>query len=101
MESEEYMPIPWDFRETLQWAQETHKSGLIYYFDFKDQIEAASGLIKSVIEEKGKGEFLMTSDGDTVRLDRIITLYGKPGPAFDKYDGYANACLDCTGGYDL
>lgn len=101
MNIEEYLPVPWEFRETLQWAQEIRKEGSIYYFDFKDRIEAATGIIKSIMEEKGNGEFLITSDGDKVRLDRIVTLYGKPGPSFDKYDGYANACLDCSGGYDL
>jgi hypothetical protein len=36
--------------------------------------------------------------GEQVRLDRIITINGKPGPAFDEYDNYANACLSCQGG---
>jgi hypothetical protein len=33
-----------------------------------------------------------------IRVDRIITVFGKPGAAFDEYDAYANACLSCTGG---
>jgi len=36
--------------------------------------------------------------GEQVRLDCIITINGKPGPAFDEYDSYANACLSCQGG---
>jgi hypothetical protein len=35
-----------------------------------------------------------------IRLDRIIVFNGKPGPAYDEYDSYALACLDCTGGMD-
>ena len=33
-----------------------------------------------------------------IRIDRIITLFGKPGAAYDEYDAFANACMDCSGG---
>jgi len=28
------------------------------------------------------------------------TINGKPGPAYDEYDRYGLACLDCGGGMD-
>ncbi|WP_240452744.1 hypothetical protein [Sphingobacterium sp. xlx-130] len=34
-----------------------------------------------------------------IRIDRIITLFGKIGAAYDEYNQYANSCMDCTGGY--
>jgi hypothetical protein len=43
---------------------------------------------------------MILSDDDYVRLDRIITINGKPGPAFDEYDNYANGCLSCKAGYE-
>ena len=52
-------------------------------------------------EVNGKGIFITLDTGSAIRIDRIITLYGKPGAAFDEYDAFANQCLSCTGGYDL
>ena len=51
-------------------------------------------------EEKDAGLFIALNTGSKVRVDRIITLYGKPGAAYDEYDAYANACMDCMGGYE-
>jgi len=45
--------------------------------------------------------YLRFENGVQVRLDRIIVINGRPGPAFEEYEGYALACLDCSGGMDL
>jgi hypothetical protein len=49
---------------------------------------------------KGEGMFILLDSGTRIRIDRIITLFGKPGAAYDKYDAFANACMDCMGGYE-
>jgi hypothetical protein len=94
-----YLPVSWDFREAIDEARAQQKDSLIHYFDEKDNILSSKGKISDVVEIKGEGEFLVLENGDKLRLDMIITLYGRPGSAFDKYDAYANACLSCTGGY--
>ena len=96
-----YMPVPWEFREMLDDARKEKKNSIIHYFKEENQIDSVSGEIVEVREVKNEGEFLIVESGEKVRLDKVITLYGKPGPAFEKYDSFANACLDCSGGYDL
>ena len=32
----------------------------------------------------------------TGQVDRIIVLYGIPGPAFDTYAAFSNSCMDCN-----
>ncbi|MFN6945774.1 MAG: hypothetical protein ACK4ND_12575 [Cytophagaceae bacterium] len=96
-----YLPVPYEFREVLEAARVEGISGPIHFFSADDQIFTATGKIKEVIEKPGKGEFVVLDSEEEVRLDTIITLYGKPGPSFDTYDAFANACLSCTGGYDL
>jgi hypothetical protein len=101
MTDNSYLPVSWDFREILAESKAAGKSSKIHYFDATLNIYADEGAIKEIIEIKDEGEFLILESGNSIRLDRIITLYGIPGPAFDIYDSFANACLDCTGGYEL
>ncbi|WMJ72100.1 hypothetical protein RCC89_02790 [Cytophagaceae bacterium ABcell3] len=98
---ESYMPVPWDFREMVEEAIKQEASGTINYFGENDAILSVMGAVEEQQEIPGEGEFLVMDSGKLVRMDLVITLFGKPGPAFDKYDGFANECLSCTGGYDL
>lgn len=94
MASDDYLPIPWDFREVLDEVIQKGASGRIHYFSPEPQVERAEGHITQLVKEDS-GEYLLTDRGDKVRLDKIITLFGKPGPAFDDYEGYGNACMAC------
>lgn len=88
-----YLPVPWDFREVLDDVMRAGKDGVIYYFTSEPEMEKAEGKIVS-LETTADGEFLITSHSHMVRLDKIVTLYGKPGPSYHIYDGYANVCLN-------
>ncbi len=88
-----YLPVPWDFREVIAEVKEQQRDGVIHYFTQEPAMDQADGKITDVIENKD-GEFLITSNGGCVRLDKIVTLYGKPGPSYHIYDGYANVCLN-------
>jgi hypothetical protein len=101
MENDTYTPVPWEFREMLDDARKEKKDSVIHFFVEENQIDSVIGEISEVKEIKNEGEFLIMKSGEKVRLDKVITLYGKPGPAYEKYDSFANACLECTGGYDL
>lgn len=95
-----YLPIAWEYREVIeeQIAKETR--GKVFFFSAADGIGEAEGRAVELKDVSGAGLFLVLDNGTEVRADRIITLFGKPGAAFDEYQAYGNSCMDCTGGYD-
>jgi hypothetical protein len=95
-----YSPIPYTFREMIQEATDQNRKGKIFFFNAEDKFDDVEGEVSGVKDEAGQGMFILIS-GKEIRADRIITLFGRPGPAFDEYDAYGNACMDCTGGYPL
>jgi len=95
-----YSPVPYEFRELIEQKFADHTRGKVFYFNTDGKFDEASGSITNYEEVPGKGTFI-TLDHTLIRIDRIITLFGKPGAAFDEYDAFGNACLDCKGGYDF
>ncbi|HEY9560953.1 MAG TPA: hypothetical protein VIR29_09225 [Anseongella sp.] len=57
-------------------------------------IGQSEGCIRE-LKREASGEYLFTDSRDKIRLDTIITLFGKPGPAFNDYESYGNACMAC------
>ena len=96
-----YTPVQYVFREIIAEEIEKATSGRIFYFGTEELISSLDGTIKSLTEINGKGLFIELISGQEIRIDRIITLFGKPGPAYDEYDAYSNVCLSCTAGYPL
>jgi hypothetical protein len=70
----------------------------VHYFGDDNSLHSAHGKVKEIQSNSENEEFVKLDNGEQVRFDRIIVFGGKPGPAFDEYDSYALACLDCTGG---
>lgn len=75
--------------------------GKVFYFDIDNLVCCAEGIVKSMEEVNGQGIFITMDPKQHIRIDRIITLFGKPGAAYDEYEAYGNVCLDCTGGYPV
>lgn len=96
-----YTPVQWVYREVILEEIEKRSEGKVFHFGTKELISCSAGYIKALKELPEKGLFIELNTGEDIRIDRIITLFGKPGPAFDEYDAYSNACLSCTGGYEL
>lgn len=96
-----YTPVQYVYKEVIAEEIEKGTSGKVFYFSEGNTIEEVQGSIVRLEEVEKEGEFITMDPDAQVRIDRIITLFGKPGAAFDEYDAYANACLDCKGGYDL
>ncbi|MDC7217715.1 MAG: hypothetical protein PQJ28_01685 [Spirochaetales bacterium] len=71
----------------------------VIYWGCDNTLEESKGMLKGILQNE-KGEFLNIEDARNVRLDLIITVEGKPGPAFSEYEAFANACLSCQAGYD-
>ena len=96
-----YTPVQYVYKEVIAEEIEKGTVGKVFYFSEGNTIEEVQGSIMRLEEVEKEGEFITMNSEGQVRIDRIITLFGKPGAAFDEYDAYANACLDCKGGYDL
>ncbi|GGG92402.1 hypothetical protein GCM10007415_28960 [Parapedobacter pyrenivorans] len=99
-ENTSYLPVAWEYREVIDEEMNKRTTGKIFYFCRSEGICEAKGSVAFMKEEKQKGLFITLDTGAKIRVDRIITLFGKPGAAYDEYDSYANACLDCMGGYE-
>ncbi len=95
-----YLPVAWEYREVIEEAIEKKTSGKIFYFCRKEGICEANGRVVSMKEVKDEGLFIFLDTETNIRVDLIITLYGKPGAAYDEYNAYANSCMDCMGGYE-
>lgn len=96
-----YLPVEHVYREIAEAEIVKAKHGKVFYFDTRGAVESEEGKIKALEEHAGEGLFLRMENDRRIRMDRVITLFGKPGAAYDEYDAYANACLSCTGGYEL
>ena len=95
------MPVQYVYREIIEEEIAKHTSGKIFYFNSEQVVDSIEGRIVKIEEINCKGLFITLDPEAHLRIDRIITLFGKPGAAFDEYDAFANQCLSCTGGYDL
>lgn len=96
-----YVPVAYDYREVIEEEINKQTSGKVFFFNADNVVDAVEGRVIKMEEISGKGIFILLDSGATIRIDRIITLFGKPGAAYDEYDAYGNRCLSCTGGYDI
>lgn len=96
-----YTPVPYDFREVIEEQLSRHTHGKVFFWNNDQQVDDAVGTLVSVEEVAGQGVFITLDSGAAIRIDRIITLFGKPGAAYDEYDSFANQCLSCTAGVPL
>lgn len=95
-----YMPVEWVYREVIDEQIAAKTRGKVFFFNDKGEVDEVEGVVMRM-DETDDGLFIVMDPESRVRVDRIITLFGKPGAAYDEYDAYANQCLSCTGGYDL
>src|SRR5690606_17823934 len=93
-----YLPVAWEYSESIQQQIQSKNKGKVFYFTGLNKLEeSVVTVIKLVTEESGV--YVVMDNGDKIRIDRIITLLGKIGAAYEEYDAFANACMDCSGGY--
>lgn len=93
--AEQFMPIDPDYTEIIEEYISLKKCGKVNFFNEFGKIDGTSEGVGIELQSSPKGVFLLLSCGDIVRVDKIITLMGRPGPAYEAYDRYANACLTC------
>ena len=96
-----YTPVQYVYREIIGEEIAKKTNGKVFYFDSDNLVCCAEGHVMGIEEVNGQGIFITMDPKQLIRIDRIITLFGKPGAAYDEYEAYGNVCLDCTGGYPL
>ncbi len=95
-----FSPPDPDFYEIIENQKSRKSISVVNYFGPQNEILDTRGFIDDVFFVKNYEAYLVFEASDKVRIDRIITLNGIPGPAYDEYDSYALACLSCGGGMD-
>ncbi len=94
-----YTPIDPDFYDIISNLAKNNSMFRVIYFHPDQTLGEVQGEY-SLIEKRDDGEYMILKGQNRVRIDRIITFNGKPGPAYDEYNAYADACLSCQAGYD-
>lgn len=92
-----FLPVDPDFYDIANTFIDKYVK--VFYFGVDKNVEESKGNYMGIVTRKD-GEFLHIKTDEKVRIDRIISINGKLGPAFDEYDAYANACLSCMLGYE-
>lgn len=90
----DYTPVDFVYREATTEAITRKQHGRIFYFDDNDQLESADGTIVKM-QEDPYGWWIELNNRQRIKLHRVITLFGKPGPAYDEYDTYSIRCGEC------
>ncbi|MEQ8238474.1 MAG: hypothetical protein RIA69_04635 [Cyclobacteriaceae bacterium] len=90
---EPYLPVDQDFEVVILDLIEAKSHGKIHFFNSENQVDDCSG---SLVDLRKIGiERWLIVDNAAIRMDKIITVLGKPGPSYDYYNSFANACLAC------
>jgi hypothetical protein len=95
-----FTPVDYSFREQISEEITKRTRGKIFFFSPENKLDDAEGTITAIEEIQDRGIFILLDPQRQIRIDRIITLFGKPGPACDEYYAYGNSCMECHGGYD-
>lgn len=91
--TDKYLPVDPDLIEIAQQYVKGERIGKVHYFDPKGGVGLAEGKLTGLIKSED-GLFLDVAD-EKVRFDKIITILGRPGAAYDEYDRFANVCFTC------
>ncbi len=95
-----FTPVAYEYREIIAEAIERELSGKIFFWS-DGKVDEVIRKVISLDDIPGKGMFITLDSTTHVRIDRIITLFGKPGAAYDEYDTFTNQCLSCRAGVPL
>ena len=89
-----YLPVSCDFHDELLLLATKKETVKIVVFNKEETLDSLEGVIKDVYTSN-KEEFVQIGEHPPVRLDRIITYNGKPGPDFDDYESRGDFCHEC------
>lgn len=98
--NKKYIPVDPDYLDMIEKEKAKNKEANINFFKPGNKVENIKDTIEEISTNNGNEDYLKLKSNDKIRLDHIITVNGKPGPAFEEYDSFADACLDCMGGME-
>ncbi|MFD2599324.1 hypothetical protein ACFSQ3_10195 [Sphingobacterium corticis] len=91
-----YLPVAWEYREIIEELIAKQASGKIFYFDADDRLQETGKVRLVKLEgDEGAGLFVRTDGDISVRIDRIITVFGKLGAAYDEYNAFSVCGMGC------
>ncbi len=93
-----YTPVDPDYFDIVEKEIAKNKLSTIYFFENNNVVDGKKGRIKKIETVDNFEKYVLLQSGKRLRLDRVITINGIPGPAYDEYDSFALACLDCNVG---
>ena len=91
----DFTPVQPEYYDIFKDEQKKEVSK-VFYFGSGQELEEAAGKITGLENIENFEKYMIFDSGDKVRVDRIITINGIPGPAYDEYDAYALECLNCN-----
>ena len=89
-----YLPVSCDFHDELLGLATKKERIKVYIFNEKGTLDEISGIIKDVYTKMGE-EFLLIESQSPIRLDKIVTYNGKPGPNYDRLEEMDHDCHEC------
>ncbi len=92
----DYTPIDPDYFDIVENEILKDKLSKVFFFQKQKVLGEEKDKIEKILSVNNFEKFILMSNGNRIRMDRIITINGIPGPAYDEYDRYALACLECT-----
>jgi Rho-binding antiterminator len=91
---DKYIPVSCDFHDELTTLATLSEPVKIFVFNEEGTLDSITGIIEDVYTRNGE-EFLLVNNNKPVRLDKIITLNGKPGPDYDRLEKMDQDCHEC------
>jgi hypothetical protein len=92
----DYTPIDPDYFDIVENEILKDKLSQVFYFQKQKVLGEEKDKIEKISSVNNFEKFILMRNGNRIRMDRIITINGIPGPAYDEYDRYALACLECN-----
>jgi Rho-binding antiterminator len=85
-----YIPIPKDFRRTVEALVSGRKSVHLNYVTDLRELLSATAIIKE-LRTKNQAEFAVLSTGEEIRLDHLVRVDNVLAPGYEGYD-FGNSC---------
>lgn len=93
-----YLPVAWEYQEIIETLVQNKARGKVFYFNAENTIDETMGQVMALTGDSGSGLFVTMDNGTAVRIDRIITICGKLGAAYDEYNNFSVCGANCGEG---
>lgn len=89
MESD-YKPVAGHFRQSMESLVAERKKATLNYLTELRELLTTTGLVREIIRRDG-AEYASMSNGEEIRLDRIVRVDNTLAPGYEGYD-FGNSC---------